>query len=503
MAGLGEACSHIAAVLFYLEALARMQGKKTCTQEECQWIIPSYLKAVEYLPIKDIDFTSARGKKRKLDDIIDGNDQQQRDNPKVPERGKTPTESELALLFENLSCGGTKPGILSLVSKFSDSYVPKSLCAGFPQPLSSLKEPSYLQLNYLELLAKCESVSVDISKEMAEKVEQATRSQSHSKLWFKYRAGRITASRMKAVCRTDPGNPAQSLIKSICYPEAFSFTTAATKWGCKHEKQGQEMYLAVNKLKHHDLSVAESGLVINPQWPFIGASPDGIINCTCCGKGVLEIKCPYCHQGTDVQAVAIKDSRFCLKMVDGELQLDHTHTYYYQVQSQLFVCDVEYGDFCVCTFSMDEDKSHYLETGMHIERIYKDPNLWIECTTKSSQFFKTCLLPEIMGNWYTRPSFTAETSNADLSEDWTATGSSLDHDDTPESADTYYVDQPSYCYCRGPEEGTMIACDNPDCPIEWFHTKCLRLHTLPKGKTKWYCPDCRKLSKFLRGKGKK
>ena len=64
----------------------------------------------------------------------------------------------------------------------------------------------------------------------------------------------------------------------------------------------------------------------------------------------------------------------------------------------------------------------------------------------------------------------------------TATGSSLDHDDTPESADTYYVDQPSYCYCRGPEEGTMIACDNPDCPIEWFHTKCLRLHTLPKGK---------------------
>lgn len=33
MAGLGEACSHIAAILFYLEALVRMQGTKTCTQE--------------------------------------------------------------------------------------------------------------------------------------------------------------------------------------------------------------------------------------------------------------------------------------------------------------------------------------------------------------------------------------------------------------------------------------------------------------------------------------
>ena len=101
MAGLGEACSHIAAILFYLEALARMQDTKTCTQEECQWIIPSYLKTVEYLPIKDIDFTSARGKKRKLDELIDGNEQQ-RNDPKEPVRGKKSTESELALLFENL-----------------------------------------------------------------------------------------------------------------------------------------------------------------------------------------------------------------------------------------------------------------------------------------------------------------------------------------------------------------------------------------------------------------
>ena len=499
MAGLGEACSHIAAVLFYLEALARMQGTKTCTQEECQWIIPSYLQTVEYLPIKDIDFTSAKGKKRKLDEIIDGNEQQ-RDDPKVHIRGKKSTESELALLFENLSCGGTKPGILSLVSKFSDSYVPKSLCSDFPQPLNSLKESSYLQLSYHELLAKCESVSVEISKEMAEKVEQATRSQSHSKLWFKYRAGRITASRMKAVCRTDPGYPAQSLIKSICYPEAFSFTTAATKWGCKHENQARQMYFTANKLKHHDLSIAESGFVINPQWPCIGASPDGIVNCSCCGRGVLEIKCPYCHRGTDIQTAAIEDSGFCLNMIDGQLHLDHTHTYYYQVQCQLHVCDVEYGDFCVCTFAMNENKSSYLETGMHIERIYKDPTIWMECTTKSSQFFKTCLLPEIMGNWYTRPSFIAEASNTDLTEDWTDT---LDHDDSLESTDTHDVHQPSYCYCQGPEEGTMIACDNPDCPIEWFHTKCLHLQTLPKGKAKWYCPDCRKLTKFLRGKGRK
>ena len=92
-----------------------------------------------------------------MDEVVDGN-KQQRGDSKVPVRGKKSTESELALLFENLSSRGTKPGILSLVSKFADSYVPKSLCTGFPQPLNLLKEPRYLQLSYHELLAKCELV---------------------------------------------------------------------------------------------------------------------------------------------------------------------------------------------------------------------------------------------------------------------------------------------------------------------------------------------------------
>jgi len=31
----------------------------------------------------------------------------------------------------------------------------------------------------------------------------------------------------------------------------------------------------------------------------------------------------------------------------------------------------------------------------------------------------------------------------------------------------------------------MIACDNPDYPIEWFHTSCLQMTILFKGKAKW------------------
>jgi len=76
MAGLGEAFSHIVAILYLLGTLARMQETGTCTQEEYQWVvIPSYLKSTEYLPIKEIDFTFSRGKKRKLDEMIDGKEE--------------------------------------------------------------------------------------------------------------------------------------------------------------------------------------------------------------------------------------------------------------------------------------------------------------------------------------------------------------------------------------------------------------------------------------------
>ena len=65
MAGLGETCTRVAAVLLYLEAAARIQRKQTSTQRKYEWIMASFQSNVQYLPIKDVDFTSARGEKKK------------------------------------------------------------------------------------------------------------------------------------------------------------------------------------------------------------------------------------------------------------------------------------------------------------------------------------------------------------------------------------------------------------------------------------------------------
>ena len=152
MAGLGEVCTHIAALLFYLEALHRIEEVETCTQQQCEWIIPSALKTVEYLSIKDIDFTSAQGKKRKLDELLEGNELT-KEMP-VSKSSPVPTDDEMKLFFRNLSCCGTKPAILSLIPDYANEYVPKISLPNFPQPLTSLQKPDYLKLNYYDLL-KC------------------------------------------------------------------------------------------------------------------------------------------------------------------------------------------------------------------------------------------------------------------------------------------------------------------------------------------------------------
>ena len=492
MAGLGEVCTHVAALLFYLEALQRMEEVQTCTQQQCGWIMPSASTTVQYLEIKDIDFTSARGKKRKLDEMLDGSESSS--DAAVSKSGTPPIETEMEQLFNNLSLCDTKPAVLSLVSLHSDMYVPKVSLPAFPKPMTSLRNPAHCKLNYLDLLKACDNVSIEATDDMAQAVEKETRKQSKTALWFKYRAGRVTASRMKAVCHTDITNPAQSLVKSIRYPEVFNFTSKQTNWGCRHEKQARDRYEKTVRFKHTNLQVAECGLFINPQWLFVGASPDGIITCDCCPKGVLEIKCPFCHRGESIAAAITSDKNFSLTEVDGQISLDHCHAYYYQVQTQIFVCNVDYCDFCVCTFSGDE------ESTIHIKRVFRNNNFWKDhCVPKAEAFFKTCLLPELLGGWYIRPLMPPN------SETQQSTGAIQDDTQGTSSSQSGGAVQPSsqtFCYCNGPEIGEMIACDNNDCSIEWFHLKCLKISSdsIPKGK--WYCPDCRTLPKFSRSRGK-
>ena len=50
-----ECCTHIASVLFYIEAWNRVNQMLSCTQVKCSWLIPT---AVKDVPVSGIDFKS-------------------------------------------------------------------------------------------------------------------------------------------------------------------------------------------------------------------------------------------------------------------------------------------------------------------------------------------------------------------------------------------------------------------------------------------------------------
>ncbi|XP_076317183.1 uncharacterized protein LOC143229158 isoform X2 [Tachypleus tridentatus] len=62
-AGIGEVCSHVAATLFYMEAVVKRHHSTACTSMPCEWIVPSRGKG-HLKQVTDMDFTSVTTKKQ-------------------------------------------------------------------------------------------------------------------------------------------------------------------------------------------------------------------------------------------------------------------------------------------------------------------------------------------------------------------------------------------------------------------------------------------------------
>lgn len=103
-------------------------------------------------------------------------------------------------------------------------------------------------------------------------VEEKTRDQARSRLWFRMRSGRITASRFKCACCTNPASPSLSLIMAICHPETTKFKTTATCWGCGHESTACAKYKNLKSDVHQNFEFSSCGFFIYTEYPFLLAN---------------------------------------------------------------------------------------------------------------------------------------------------------------------------------------------------------------------------------------
>lgn len=204
------------------------------------------------------------------------------------------------------------------------------------------------------------------------------------------------------------------------------------------------------KGEHDCFEIDSAGLYVNPESPHLGASPDGLISCKCCGPGLLEIKCPFSVRDTIPTSIG-----YIKTADDGVLRLCENHNYYFQIQGQMAIFDRSYCDF-VC----------WTPCGMYVERIPYDANAVNWMLPKLDAFFLDVILPIVL-------CYGKETAAA-------AAG--------------------AFCFCRRGESGRMIACDSPHCEYTWFHYSCLNLPSNFEpaiGAGDWLCPECAKKSVHL------
>ena len=290
----------------------------------------------------------------------------------------------------------------------------------------------------MELSTVCNDIfpgKLKISIAEAKYLEESTKLQSQCSLWHEHRVGRITASRFYRVSKASTTNPPKSLVNGIMHAYQFNpMKVPALKWGIDNESNARNAYISVAEKSHDGFCFQPAGLFINLDHPHLGASPDGLISCKCCGEGLIEIKCPYKFRDQDPRTV-VADKTFYLEEDKSGIHLSYKHEYYVQIQGQLSICERDYCDF-IC----------WTPHGMFIERIIKDET-FDSIKPLLDKFFKNVLLPRLL------------------------TGSNC----TKAKNDDVVL----YCWCQKEEYGNMVECDNPDCPREWCHFECVGLTRKP------------------------
>jgi len=142
-----------------------------------------------------------------------------------------------------------------------------------------------------------------------------------SQEWYDYRYERITASDIGSIFGASPFTSRDQLINNKCVdPKSIVYTSNRfTEHGNKFEECATRFYEHLSKSE-----IIEFGCLPHPYIPFLGASPDGITK-----DGVmLEIKCPLSRPIEGIPPIY----------------------YWYQIQIQLEVANLNRCDFIECKF---------------------------------------------------------------------------------------------------------------------------------------------------------
>ncbi|XP_065068608.1 uncharacterized protein LOC135693945 [Rhopilema esculentum] len=405
-AGQGGCCKHAAALLYTLVDYVNMDlqdvpQELTCTQVGQKWQIPSSVNGLSKKAFK-FDFLvfekAEEGKKRKKP-CPSG----ERNYCATPPVAYKTNQEELVDLVNCLEIAGKKNLFCKAVK--SNSFVPceffETSCskAISKKVLKGKEDEENSSLIYIERLFEGMSTKEPSSSSLATYAEIVSRvgitfdagitlckntlKQNEEQIWHTERAKRITSSIFGRVMNRRKTIYPASIVKTIIEKkEHRSGLPLSLRWGLEKESDAKLLY---QEQLGDELIVEKCGLVVNPMWPWLGCSPDGLIVVSGKPIGALEVKCPYSKRNMLLTEAIKDDTNFFLIETGGKLLLKKTHGYYFQCQGVLNLLNLDWINFFV-----------YTSIDFHVERIERDESLWSSKMLPTlTSFFTEFILPKL------------------------------------------------------------------------------------------------------------
>ena len=366
-----DRCSHVVAVLFSVLDYVQKHGPlltQPCTSQECSW---------------------NKGKKRNK-------------NPRRVSDAKYPNKKKnasLALIDFDPRPAKNRHVNVHHINNFLSNVQALSQAEGGELTMWETQ----LKLTFNDYKLECER-----KKELLEQVSAlqenlkpealmeipGTRQQSKSEKWFSERWCRLTASKClsafkvgRLVVESQPNAAVEAekfIFSNIWGLESEHFQSYWMRYGIECEPEAILKYENATKTK-----VSQTGFWVNPKFPFLGCSPDGLVG----SDTVVEIKSLKIFKQYSVERVTSSTSpvpksvlsRQCFKVENGKCVLKHSHSYFYQCQQILLVTGRKYCDFILHAASGPDS----------VERIPRDEALIEKILSYLTALWTRVIAPEI------------------------------------------------------------------------------------------------------------
>jgi len=365
----------------------------SCTSKLCSWNVPRNVR-VQPKPIDEIVITKysfgKEARKTAKNSLYD---------PRAPEDRTINTE-RLETLCSNLSKSMQTSSFFLFYNikpqNHDENVTVDSVVESIPEnaPDIEIKEDYDLPFNDIYDISTLNFKSMmDIYSEKTddkeiELIERMTRGQSNNNAWRELRSIKLTASNFKSAA-TRTSEP-DKLLKNIMYLSNTRKPVPALEYGHLNEPHAVADYITLKaKEGNTNCKVWEVGTIISKLRPGYGASLDRMVFDPLAKgkeKGGLEVKCPFSKRGMSVEEACL-DKNFCLAMNDEQVpKLKHGHDYFYQVQGQMFVCELKWIDFVVW----------FGPGNLIVDRIHFEQEWWHSfALPRIDYFYRRAFLPEV------------------------------------------------------------------------------------------------------------